>query len=224
MAADDFQDQWSAKNKRAGLSICVVTEAPALLAGLHSLLINMEAVEVVYTLESLVEFDPSTSNIDILVLGPGFGLNTDLRSVLEDLPAIGVLILGDDDLGQSRIIRSISDHTWGFLPLEASTEQIEAAINAIAVGLSIGMPSIPSYSLWDNSLTIDEEIIDPLTDRELEVLQLLAQGMANKQIALKLEISEHTAKFHVSSIYTKLGAANRTEAVRLGVRRGLVLL
>lgn len=224
MAADDFQDQWIAKNKRAGLAICVVTEAPALLAGLHSLLINMEAVEVVYTLESLVEFDPSTSNIDILVLGPGFGLNTDLRSVLEDLPAIGVLILGDDDLSQSRIIRSISDHTWGFLPLEASTEQIEAAINAIAVGLSVGMPSILSYSLWDNSLNIDEEIIDPLTDRELEVLQLLAQGMANKQIALKLEISEHTAKFHVSSIYTKLGAANRTEAVRLGVRRGLVLL
>jgi DNA-binding NarL/FixJ family response regulator len=56
------------------------------------------------------------------------------------------------------------------------------------------------------------------------VLQLLAQGMANKQIAMKLAISEHTVKFHVSSIYTKLGAANRTEAVRLGVRRGLILL
>jgi DNA-binding NarL/FixJ family response regulator len=57
----------------------------------------------------------------------------------------------------------------------------------------------------------------------MEVVQLLAQGKANKHIALDLAISEHTVKFHVSSIYTKLGAANRTQAVRLGVRRGLVL-
>lgn len=70
----------------------------------------------------------------------------------------------------------------------------------------------------------EDPLVDPLTDREAEVLQLLARGMANKQIALELGISEHTVKFHISSIYTKLGAGNRTEAVRLGVRRGLVLL
>jgi DNA-binding NarL/FixJ family response regulator len=56
------------------------------------------------------------------------------------------------------------------------------------------------------------------------VLQLLAHGLANKQIALALNISEHTVKFHVSSIYNKLGATNRTEAVRAGVQRGLVVL
>jgi NarL family two-component system response regulator YdfI len=71
---------------------------------------------------------------------------------------------------------------------------------------------------------MDMQLIDPLTDREMEVLQLLAQGLANKQIAAKLSISEHTVKFHVSSIYTKLGVGNRTEAVRMGVRRGLILL
>ena len=69
-----------------------------------------------------------------------------------------------------------------------------------------------------------EQLIDPLTDREIEVLQLLAQGMANKQIALQLGISEHTVKFHISGIYTKLGVSNRTAAVRMGVRRGLILL
>jgi NarL family two-component system response regulator YdfI len=55
-------------------------------------------------------------------------------------------------------------------------------------------------------------------------LQLLAQGLANKQIAISLGISEHTVKFHVSSLYAKLGATNRTEAVRLGIQSGLVLL
>jgi DNA-binding NarL/FixJ family response regulator len=63
-----------------------------------------------------------------------------------------------------------------------------------------------------------------LTDRESQVLQHLARGLANKQIALALSISEHTVKFHVSAIYAKLGASNRTEAVRAGVRRGLIIL
>ncbi len=223
MGADDLQDQWTA-NKGAGLTVSVVTDIPALQTGLHSLLISMEAVETVSARRSLTDFDPYTSGTDILVLAPGFGSNTDLRDILDASPAIGVLILVADDLGQSRLIPAISGHTLGFLPLEASTEQIEAAIHAIAAGLSVGLPSTLKFPLLDSSLSLDEEIIDPLTGRELEVLQLLAQGMANKQIALKLAISEQTVKLHVSSIYTKLGAANRTEAVRLGVRRGLILL
>jgi DNA-binding NarL/FixJ family response regulator len=223
MAADDFQDRWTA-NRREGLTVCVVTDSPALQTGLHSLLIRMESVEAVYDLGSLTEFDPYTSSTDILVLAPGFGSNSDLRDTLDASPAVGVLILVADELDQSRIIPAISGHTWGLLPLEASTEQIEAAIHAIAAGLTVGMPSMRKFPLFDTSLSLDEQLIDPLTERELEVIQLLAQGMANKQIALKLKISEHTVKFHVSSIYNKLGAANRTEAVRLGVRRGLILL
>ena len=97
-------------------------------------------------------------------------------------------------------------------------------MRAIAAGLSIGKPSAISFLSDEEAIDLDDPLIDPLAARELEGLQLLAQGQANKQIALDLAISEHTVKFHVSSIYTKLGAANRTEAVRLGVRRGLVLL
>jgi DNA-binding NarL/FixJ family response regulator len=68
------------------------------------------------------------------------------------------------------------------------------------------------------------ELAEPLTRRENEVLQMLASGLANKEIASRLAISEHTAKFHVASILGKLGAGSRTEAVSLGIRRGLVLL
>jgi DNA-binding NarL/FixJ family response regulator len=65
---------------------------------------------------------------------------------------------------------------------------------------------------------------EPLTPREIEVLRMLAEGDANKAIAWKLGISEHTVKFHVSSIMSKLGAASRTEAAATGIRQGLVLL
>jgi DNA-binding NarL/FixJ family response regulator len=70
----------------------------------------------------------------------------------------------------------------------------------------------------------DVEIDEPLTPREIEVLELLAEGLPNKAIADRLHISDQTVKFHVSSISGKLGAANRTDAVRRAVRRGLITL
>jgi len=63
-----------------------------------------------------------------------------------------------------------------------------------------------------------------VTQREMDVLQLIARGLSNKQIALALKISEHTVKFHLSSLYAKLGATNRTEAVRIGTQQGLIVL
>ena len=69
-----------------------------------------------------------------------------------------------------------------------------------------------------------EAFEEPLTARELQVLALLAEGLPNKAIAGRLGISDQTVKFHVAAIIAKLGAANRTEAVRLGVRRGLIAL
>jgi DNA-binding NarL/FixJ family response regulator len=70
----------------------------------------------------------------------------------------------------------------------------------------------------------DTTMVETLTSRETEVLELLAEGLSNKGIAARLGISDQTVKFHVASIGGKLGAANRTDAVRLAVRRGLVAL
>ena len=70
----------------------------------------------------------------------------------------------------------------------------------------------------------DDEMIEPLTPREVQVLELLAEGLPNKAIAARLGISDQTVKFHVAAIAGKLGAANRTDAVRLAVRRGLITL
>ena len=71
---------------------------------------------------------------------------------------------------------------------------------------------------------VDEELVEPLTDREMQVLELLAEGLSNKGIGARLGISDQTVKFHVGSIAGKLGAHTRTEAVRLAVRRGLLSL
>jgi DNA-binding NarL/FixJ family response regulator len=75
-----------------------------------------------------------------------------------------------------------------------------------------------------HSRVADETLPEPLTTREIEVLELLAEGLPNKAIAERLEISDQTVKFHVASISGKLGAANRTDAVRRAVRRGLITL
>jgi NarL family two-component system response regulator YdfI len=112
------------------------------------------------------------------------------------------------------------------LPREISTDQLAAALQAAAAGLvvlhSAEIPAaFPSGAPASQPLA---ELPEPLTRREREVLQMLAAGLANKEIAARLNISDHTAKFHVASILGKLGAATRTEAVALGIRRGLVLL
>ena len=110
------------------------------------------------------------------------------------------------------------------LPRDASESQIIAAVEAAASGMAAVDPSDLEHLLGTApSVPVSAEP-STLTPRELEVLRMMAEGAANKIIAYKLEISEHTVKFHVASILAKLGAGTRTEAVTVGIRKGLVLL
>ncbi len=118
---------------------------------------------------------------------------------------------------------------FGALPRDAATEEIVAAIQAVASGLTtldreLARAAFAGLAHGRAQAEPVGEREEPLTAREREVLQLLAQGIPNKQIAQRLSISEHTVKFHVSAIMTKLGAASRTEAVTTAARRGLLLL
>jgi two-component system, NarL family, response regulator YdfI len=112
------------------------------------------------------------------------------------------------------------------LPAGISPSELVAALRAVASGLIVLHPStvaaIPHAAM--NTSRSTDEWIEPLTKREKEVLQMLAAGLGNKEIAAKLNISDHTAKFHVGSILGKLGVSTRAEAVATGIRRGLVLL
>jgi DNA-binding CsgD family transcriptional regulator len=113
---------------------------------------------------------------------------------------------------------SISTHA--VLSDTASPMQIRAAALALAAGLHFDSTERNIDHSDEEELTL----LEPLTDRELEVLNLVAEGLSNPQIAKRLRVSRNTAKFHVSSIIAKLGASSRTEAVTLGLRRGLIII
>ena len=113
------------------------------------------------------------------------------------------------------------------LPLDLNTEQLLAALPAVASGLTVTQepPATEDHeSEWRAEEMADDPLVEHLTTRETMVLRLMALGHGNKAIASRLAISEHTAKFHVASILAKLGAASRTEAVTIGILRGLVAI
>jgi len=108
------------------------------------------------------------------------------------------------------------------LPGDLGPREILAAVEAAAAGLAVVHPQDIPNLVSERALPAAQA--ETLTPREIQVLAMLAEGHGNKTIAWKLGISEHTAKFHVASILTKLNAGTRTEAVTLGIRRGLILI
>jgi DNA-binding NarL/FixJ family response regulator len=138
----------------------------------------------------------------------------------------------DGGLSQAiAIARLVTDAglAFGALPRDATPEEIVAATAAVAGGLTVldrrlALETLAAIEPPRLARQTADTVDEPLTAREHEVLQLLAQGIPNKQIAQRLRISEHTVKFHVSAIMTKLNAASRTEAVTTAARRGLLLL
>jgi len=113
------------------------------------------------------------------------------------------------------------------LPSSITGPELAASIEAVFAGLLVVHPSDIEVFVQSQNQASDEvvpPIAEPLTAREIEVLRLLALGLANKEIAARLEVSEHTVKFHVASIMGKLGASSRTEAVTLGIRHSIIMV
>jgi len=124
-----------------------------------------------------------------------------------------VLADGDCPAGETRAVVTLGgadDDLPGVLPRDANASQIDAALRAVAAGLIVRLPGAREAGF---GAMRDTDAHALLTPRELEVLAALAEGMTNKAIARRLEISLHTVKFHVESLFRKLGARTRTEAV-----------
>jgi DNA-binding NarL/FixJ family response regulator len=115
-------------------------------------------------------------------------------------------------------IGSVEGDFAGRLPLDASAEQVDAALRAVAAGLIVRGPSSKNRNFGP----LAEEVWPVLTPREIEVLAALSDGLSNKAVARRLGISPHTVKFHIESLFKKLGAASRAEAVAKGLKRQIV--
>ena len=134
-----------------------------------------------------------------------------------------LLIDDPDSLWTAQALRS---GVKAILSRDAGIEEILPAILAAFAGLVLLDPEVAQNLVQGvrGPATPMEPPHEDLTPREIEVLAMLAEGLGNKQIADRLGVSDHTIKFHISSILDKLGASTRTEAVTLGLRMGLILL
>lgn len=190
------------------IRVLLSVPSPALRAGLRALLASDKTIKV---LNDSLEDD---TEADVVITSASQASFSNHGEDPASSPA--TLFLSDDHVNVRAMTRSL--RVWGILPTDASGEELTAAVQALSQGLIVGTSTL----LFES----ESEPLShgPLTDRESEVLGLLAKGLANKQIAVALGISEHTVKFHVSSIYTKLNVTNRTEAVREGLRGGWIAL
>jgi DNA-binding NarL/FixJ family response regulator len=172
-------------------------------------------------LASTLAFRAQTDRPDVIVvateqfLAPTWHNNDALRAMLFGIPTLLLAAKINPSVKQ----RAARFGIYSALPMEITAEQLLAAIAATASGLTVALPQQPPDELAEGP-----SLSEHLTMRETEVLRLMAGGQSNRQIAARLGISEHTAKFHVSSVLAKLGAASRTEAVTIGITRGLVAI
>jgi DNA-binding NarL/FixJ family response regulator len=208
------------------IRVLVYSPALALRTGLSALLSGDKDLELVGDASSLDDLG-DLHDLDVIVLAAGSEALDHLESQLEALePPPALLLISDESEGAEQLAE-LPLRAWGLLPSDSSEEELFAALHALHEGLIVGSAPLiqPMLGLAAGiKVAHSNQELDELTPRESEVLQLLSHGLANKQIALQLGISEHTVKFHGSAIYAKLSVTNRTEAVRQAARRGLIVL
>ena len=196
-------------------------------SALHALLAEQDSLEPVATLDAPAIGSLSLYDVDILLWDLGWS------SDFSDAQASATAFPDDGLIEGTPVIALVADGTqaaaaWraGFRSLllrSESPRSLVAALHAVAGGLLTLSAKLEATLPFAGAA--DPEIeFEELSEREREVLNLIADGLTNKAIAHSLEISEHTVKFHVNSILNKLGAASRTEAVVIATRAGLIVL
>jgi DNA-binding NarL/FixJ family response regulator len=202
--------------------VFVVAPTPTLRAGLRSMLAAVEGTDLLVVGEAGASGpEPRLSDADVVLVADEDWLEETALSASED-PTQSLLLLSEDEGAMSRL-RALSLRGWGVVPPDAPSEELGAAVAAVAQGLTVFPKDLVERLLEEPAAAV-EELSEPLTARESEVLDLLGGGLSNKMIARELHISEHTVKFHISSLYSKLGVSNRAEAVSQGARHGLISL
>ncbi len=210
------------------LRVLIVAENLLARAGLASLLASQGGFHVVGQIAGgdslLTDLDIYRPEVVMYDLGWNPTPAIETLTALHGVPTLALLPDGEHALDALAALRD--NAAYGLLLRDTSAERLAGALKAIADGLVVVDPVLAAVLLsrGDNTALAPEPPTEDLTPREVEVLQLLAEGLPNKTIALRLGISEHTVKFHVNAVMNKLGAQSRTEAVVRATRLGLIIL
>lgn len=211
------------------IRVVILARSPFTQAGLQAALSADPRFEIVEKLSQPAEGECglASSQEDVILFD---GLEGDIDEFLSGSKKERLfrrIVLLAEDLTRAETVRLMQSGVPAILRRDSSAKEIASALEAASEGLVTLSPDFLRLLLpvpLEGGERDFEFLNDPLTTRETEILALLAVGAGNKEIAGQLRISEHTAKFHVSSILSKLGAATRTEAVSRGYRLGLILL
>jgi two-component system, NarL family, response regulator YdfI len=215
------------------IRIAIVASGAIVRSGLLAMLAAHPDLIIVGSTNDLVELTPEIDRWlpDVILLDSSnldLGTVWEQSSALQDLQARAIPILIIDDCDRVDLQLATRAGVRGILTATSTEAEIVAALSAVALGLVVFAPE--AIELFERetkafgSRTDSDNPEFSLTPREIEVLVRLGAGLGNKAIAQALQISEHTVKFHISSIFQKLGASTRTEAVAMGIRLGLILL
>lgn len=212
------------------IRVMVVAASPVVRAGLSAVLTSNPKLTVVGSVSDLdalsreVQLQP-----DVVLLDLSSNLQQSVWEKLllmqEEQYPLSILVIADE-LDSINLEVALRSGVRGILPDTSTESEIMAAVEAIAFNLIVLHPDAVELLPLKESMLPKEALtaIQTLTPREIEVLEMLGSGLGNKAIAKRLHISDHTVKFHVSSIFGKLGVSSRTEAVTVGVRLGLIML
>lgn len=209
------------------ISLLIISDHRVVRAGLRAMLAPFEDLRILgesgqeESAQAARDVHPDVALFELpgSVLG---GLDA-LFHLIAEAPDLAVVVLSDD-VDPDVAIRALEAGARGYLVRDASPEEILEAIRAVHQGFTVLHATAARALLRRQTRPVPSASTESLTDRETEVLHLLAQGLPSKTIASRLGISENTVKFHVGSILGKLGASSRTEAVSLALRRGLISL
>jgi NarL family two-component system response regulator YdfI len=211
-------------SKRTGggaIRIAIAATSAVRRAGLESIIRSHAEFQLAGSFGSVASLAPFARNseLDVIVID-----STIHDLLLEPTSEAAIVLLTEvsDARSISRLLRS---GVRAILSRESEPDDVLSAIFAVYDGLVLlSMPTAESLAavFGDQPLQVEDELSEEITSRETDVLRMLAEGLVNKDIAARLGISEHTVKFHISSILDKLGASTRTEAVTRGIRRGLI--
>jgi DNA-binding NarL/FixJ family response regulator len=198
MASSQARRAWLESAVRQDATIRVIGTAPT-FPFLRSLLNEIEA--------------------DVALIEPGAMMPSEqAEEWLQELPELVPVVLFVPESDSTMFSHLVRTQRGGMLRSDAPADQIVQTVKAVATGLLTFDPALIPHP------DTPSEIAETLTPREHDVLALLAEGLPNRQIASRLNISEHTIKFHIRSILGKLGASSRTEAVTVGLRSGIIEL